>query len=46
MLKQHQQLREEVVTLVVTAIPHPSPVIEFMLRETRTSYSGLERRSD
>jgi hypothetical protein len=46
MLKQHWQLREEVVTPFVTAIPHPAPVIAFLLHETRTSCSGLERRSD
>jgi hypothetical protein len=46
MLKQHWQLREEAVTPVVTTIPHPAPVIAFLLRETRTSCSGLERRSD
>jgi hypothetical protein len=46
MLKQHRQLREEVVTPVATTIPHPAPVIAFMLRETRTSCFGLEGRSD
>jgi hypothetical protein len=46
MLKQHRQLQEEVVTPVVTAISHLAPVIAFLLRETRTYCSGLERRSD
>jgi hypothetical protein len=46
MLKQHRQLQEEVVTPVATTIPHPASVIAFMLRETRTSFSGLEGRSD
>jgi hypothetical protein len=45
MLKQHQQQQEEAVTPAVTAIPHSAPVIAFLLRETRTSCSGLERRS-
>jgi hypothetical protein len=44
MLKQHRQLREEIVTPVVTTIPHLAPVITFLLHETRTSCSGLERK--
>jgi hypothetical protein len=35
MLKQHRQLREEVVTPVVTTMPHPAHVIAFLLREDR-----------